>query len=223
MPGSATGVPPRAMSGSVRSSGPRAGLALALLLAAGLALRLLIVVLLPGAGFGVDLNAFRYWAANLAQEGPFGFYGRGFFIDYTPGYLYVLWLLGGAGQLLGGLGDLVKVPAVFADLALAWLVHELVVELGGSRRAALLGAAIVLFNPITWFDSAVWGQVDAVGAMPLLLGLRELWRGRSERAAFFATVAAVVKPQLGILALLVGGIVLRRAFWGTPAGTIQGR
>ena len=223
MPGSATGVPPRAMSGSVRSSGPRAGLALALLLAAGLALRLLIVVLLPGAGFGVDLNAFRFWAANLAQEGPFGFYGRGFFIDYTPGYLYVLWLLGVVGQLLGGLGDLVKVPAVFADLALAWLVHELVVELGGSRRAALLGAAIALFNPITWFDSAVWGQVDAVGAIPLLLGLRELWRGRSERAAFFATVAAVVKPQLGILALLVAGVVLRRAFWGTPAGTIQWR
>lgn len=220
MPGSATGVPPRATSGSARSTGPLAGHGLAVLLGAGLALRLVIVLLLPGAGFGVDLDAFRFWAANLAQEGPFGFYDRGFFIDYTPGYLYVLWLLGSVGQLAGGLGDLVKIPAVLADVVLAWLVHRLVVELGGSRRAALLGAAIVLVNPITWFDSAVWGQVDAVGAIPLLLGLRELWRGRSERAAVLATVAAVVKPQLGILAILVGVVVLRRSLFGTPPGTI---
>lgn len=223
MPGSPAGVPPRATSGSVRRTGPQASLALAVLLGAGLALRLLIVVLLPGAGFGVDLNAFRFWAANLAEQGPFGFYERGFFIDYTPGYLYVLWLLGWLGQLLGGLGDLVKVPAILADVVLAWLVHRLVLELGGGRRAALVGAAIILVNPITWFDSAVWGQVDAVGAIPLLLGLRELWRGRSERAAVLATVAAVVKPQLGILAVLVGAVVLRRAFWGTPPGTFGRR
>ncbi|MER3418950.1 MAG: hypothetical protein C4343_07695, partial [Chloroflexota bacterium] len=216
-------MPPRATSGSAWSTAPRAGLALPVLLGAGLALRLLIIVLLPGTGFGVDLNAFRFWAANLAQDGPFGFYARGFFIDYTPGYLYVLWLLGLAGQLLGGLGDLIKLPAILADIVVAWLVHELVVELGGSRRAALLGTAIVLVNPVTWFDSAVWGQVDAVGAIPLLLGLRELWRGRSERAAVFAAVAAVVKPQLGILALLVGGVVLRRALFGTPPGSLDRR
>ncbi|HWP62464.1 MAG TPA: phospholipid carrier-dependent glycosyltransferase [Candidatus Binatia bacterium] len=214
-------MPPRATSGSARSTGPLAGHELAVLLGAGLALRLVIVLLLPGAGFGVDLDAFRFWAANLAQEGPFGFYDRGFFIDYTPGYLYVLWLLGYLGQLAGSLGDLVKIPAILADVVLAWLVHRLVVELGGSRRAALLGAAIVIVNPITWFDSAVWGQVDAVGAIPLLLGLRELWRGRSERAAVLATVAAVVKPQLGILAILVGVVVLRRSLFGTPPGTIR--
>ncbi len=223
MPGPATGVPPRATSGSSWPAEPRPDRVLAVLLGAGLAFRLLIVLLVPGAGFGVDLNAFRFWAANLAEQGPFGFYDRGFFIDYTPGYLYVLWLLGYLGQLVGGLGDLVKVPAIVADLVLAWLVYDLVRDLGGGRRAARFGAAIIVANPITWFDSALWGQVDAVGCIPLLLGLRELWRGRYERAAVLATVAAVIKPQLGILAVLVGAVVLRRAIWGAPPGTLERR
>src|SRR6185369_12145557 len=74
-------------------------------------------------------------------------------------------------------------------------------------------AILVIFNPITWFDSVVWGQVDSVGVVVLLLALRELWRDRPERAAILATLAALVKPQLGILIPLVAIVVIRRAFW----------
>ena len=59
--------------------------AVLVVLALGLALRLIIAYLLPGSGFGVDLGAFRAWAANLASEGLNGFYQRDFFHDYTPG------------------------------------------------------------------------------------------------------------------------------------------
>ena len=52
-------------------------------------------------------------------------------------------------------------------------------ELGAGRWAARLAALIVAINPVTWFDSAIWGQVDSVGVIFLLLGLRELWRDRS--------------------------------------------
>ncbi|HEU4572649.1 MAG TPA: hypothetical protein VFR93_08170, partial [Candidatus Limnocylindrales bacterium] len=47
-------------------------LVLLLLLGAGLALRAALVLQLPGSGFAVDLNAFRFWADNLADQGPFG-------------------------------------------------------------------------------------------------------------------------------------------------------
>jgi hypothetical protein len=86
-------------------------------------------------------------------------------------------------------------------------------ELGAGERAARVGAAIILFNPITWFDSVVWGQVDSVGVVVLLLAARELWRDRPERAAFLAALAAIIKPQLGILIPVVAVIVIRRAFW----------
>ena len=186
------------------------------LLALGLTFRLIIAYLLPGSGFKNDIGAFQFWADNLADHGLYGFYGRGFFIDYSPGYLYVLWVVGVVGNVLGGVGDLIKIPPILADVALGYLAWSMTRELGGSERAARLGAAIVVFNPITWFDSTIWGQVDSVGAVVLLLAVRELWRDRPERAAFLAALAALVKPQLGILIPVVAVVVIRRAL--RPSG-----
>ena len=92
-----------------------------------------------------------------------------------------------------------------------------------ARRAATgwrsSGRRSSVLNPITWFDSVVWGQVDSFGVVFLLLGLRELWRDRPERAAIWAVVAAVIKPQLGILIPLVAVVTIRRALW--PAGRAE--
>ena len=149
-------------------------------------LRLIIAYLLPGSGFGVDLVSFRAWADDLAQNGPFGFYSRPYFHDYTPGYLYVLWLTGIVGLSLANAGilavgpwtetDLLKVPPILADLGIAWLVFSMARELGVSRRVARLGALLVVVNPVTWFDSVVWGQVDSFGVVFVLLAVRELWQ-----------------------------------------------
>ena len=183
------------------------------LLALGLAFRLIIAYLLPGSGFGNDVSSFRFWASELATHGANGFYSRGFFIDYSPGYLYVLWAVGVVGNALGGIGDLIKIPPILADIGLGYLVWSMTLELGGSRRAARLGAAIVIVNPITWLDSSIWGQVDSVGVAVLLLAVRELWRDRPERSAVLAALAAIIKPQLGIFIPILAIVVIRRAFW----------
>ena len=47
----------------------------------------------------------------------------------------------------------------------------------------------------------------------LLLGLRELWRDHPERSAIFAVVAALIKPQLGILIPILALVTIRRALW----------
>jgi hypothetical protein len=195
-----------------RSTGPQGAVgAVLIVLALGLALRLILLYLLPGSGFEADLNSFRFWADDLARNGLYGFYGRDFFHDYTPGYLYVLWLVGQVGRAAGGIGDLIKIPPVLADLAVGYLVWSMIRELGGRDRLALLGAAVVMVNPIFWFDNVVWGQVDSFGLVFLLLGLRSLWRDQPERAAIFTVIAAVIKPQLGILIPIVAVITIRRA------------
>ena len=135
-----------------RAAPPRTGLGNAasgilVLLALGLTFRVIIAYLLPGSGFGVDLQSFRFWANNLADEGLYGFYARDFFHDYTPGYLYVLWLVGTVGNIAGGVGDLIKIPPILADLALGYLVWSMTRELGGSERSARLGAILVLVQP----------------------------------------------------------------------------
>ena len=70
---------------------------------------------------------------------------------------------------------------------------------------------MVLVNPITWVNSAIWGQADVVGSVFLLLGLWALLRDRRELAAALAVVAALTKIQLGILGILVGLVILRRS------------
>ncbi|HEX5826749.1 MAG TPA: phospholipid carrier-dependent glycosyltransferase [Candidatus Limnocylindrales bacterium] len=189
------------------------------ILIGGLVVRLIMaygIEGLRGSGFGTDLELFRYWATNLGEQGPFGFYERGFFADYTPGYLYALWLVGIVGNAFGGVGDLIKLPAIITDVVLAYVVYRMVLDLGVTAGRARLAALVVILNPITWFDSVIWGQVDSFGTVFLLLAVRELWKDRPERAAILAVVAALVKPQLAILVPIVAFVTIRRALW--PAG-----
>ena len=103
MTGPASGGSERGTAAPSRSTGTQGAVgAVLIVLALGLALRLIIAYLLPGSGLHNDLGAFRFWAGELAAHGPLGFYDRDFLHDYTPGYMYVLWLVGIVGQALGG-------------------------------------------------------------------------------------------------------------------------
>src|SRR3989304_7495561 len=67
-------------------------------LALGLLVRL-IAAFLPG--FPIDLGTFEGWSRQLADQGPWNFYTPDPFPDWAPGYLYVLWFIGGLGSGLG--------------------------------------------------------------------------------------------------------------------------
>src|SRR3989304_706398 len=71
--------------------------AIAVILSAGFLLRLFLASL---PGFDIDLGSFQAWSLQLASRGPWNFYDTGFFADYAPGYLYVLWAIGGLNELL---------------------------------------------------------------------------------------------------------------------------
>jgi hypothetical protein len=219
--GRGSGGPSRGASGPTQTTWARDRVgAIFVVLALGLAFRLIMTYVYPRTGLQFDLDSFRFWADNLAKFGLNGFYQRDFFHDYTPGYLYVLQGIGLLSQAIAGspghIGDMIKLPPILADVAIGWLVWSMAIELGASRRAALIGAAIAVANPVSWFDSVTWGQVDSFGVVFLLLGLRELWRDRPERAAIWTVIAALIKPQLGILIPLVAVVTIRRALW--PSG-----
>ncbi len=216
------------MNGAKESStyGWPASTSIALIIACAVTLRLIIAyAILPAdAGFAADLNAFRSWAADLGANGPWGAYARGYFLDYLPGYLWILWPLSGISSALTSSfdpGALVKLPAILADALLILATMRLAADLGASVRAQRNVALLLAFTPIIWLTSAVWGQVDSVGTTLLLLATSELIRGKTLRAAALAALAAVVKPQFGILIPLLAALALIRARRaGDPWGVV---
>jgi Gpi18-like mannosyltransferase len=167
---------------------------IALILLSGLLLRLALAFL---PGFQIDLGTFRAWSLQLAEDGPWNFYRGDFFSDYAPGYLHILWLLGGLNKLFafdaGQFSYLLKLPAIAADLGSAYLLYRI---LAGRKPLLQLGApAMYLLLPAALLIGPVWGQVDSLLALFLLLTVYYMAKARPIPASLAFTVAFLVKPQ----------------------------
>ena len=209
-----------------------AGTILTTLLVLGLVLRAFIAaVYLPRSGLSNDIGAFAAWGIRLASIGPGAFYEAGYFSDYPPGYMYVLWVLGTIGKALTPMVGqdatvgLVKIPGILADVGVAWLLFVICRRWGGEliertrigvspEGLGLLAAGVYLFNPATVFVSSVWGQIDSVGTLILLATIYALARGWIEVAALGAVVALLVKFQFAFLVPIVAIVGLRRHLFG---------
>jgi predicted membrane-bound dolichyl-phosphate-mannose-protein mannosyltransferase len=193
----------------------RAKVAIAGLIALGVLLRLLV---LRSPGFPSDVATFQAWAERLAELGPSRFYEPGYFSDYPPGYLYVLWLL---GALFDGefLRLAVKAVSIPADVAIALISASLAWRAAG-RASAVLAAGLWMLAPGPIFAGPYWGQVDAVGTVPFMLALIYAGRGRWLGAGALAGLAAMVKPQFGValIVVLAAAVILwiKDSDWRAP-------
>jgi dolichyl-phosphate-mannose-protein mannosyltransferase len=163
---------------------------------------------LTSPGHAGDLNAFIQWAEGAARSGLGGYYAAGGDSNYPP-MLYLLWPLGVAlnGADLSSAIRLISVPF---DLALGWLLYDVVARATGRERDGLVGAALYLMNPAVLIVGPIWGQVDGMGALPMVGSIVAVARGRPFLAGALAAVAGLVKPQFGIAAFTLVGLGL---FW----------
>ncbi len=197
----------------------RARLVVAGVIALGVIVRLLAV---RAQGFPTDVGTFEAWAERLAQIGPGRFYEPGYFSDYPPAFLYVLWLLGGLfdGEFLRLAVKAISIPA---DIGIALLAARVVWRSAG-RTAGALAAAIWSLQPGAIFAGPYWGQIDAVGTLPLFGSLVAAGSRRWWLAGALAALAALVKPQFGIgLMVIVAAAVfefIREARWRPVALTL---
>ena len=195
------------MSKTGISSKQRGGIApeLVLLLLCAFLVRMVLVAVTDG--YVYDTNTFSAWAGLLADGGLKNFYTGGFFADYPPGYLLVLWLVGLTTRTLG-LAALTPAALVvqcfvpvLCDLAIATVLYHIALPRFGAR-AALVAAAFAALNPALIYDTSVWKQVDSVLALCLLLAFWALQNSRFFVAAVWYGIALAVKPQ----ALLYGPV-----------------
>ncbi len=177
------------------STSEKLGLAVILLVLLGLKM-----LAAPHFGFDTDLGTYKAWAIRLAERGPADFYAPNYFCDYPPGYLYILWLVGGIYQGLevgtaGALSTLlIKMPSLIADLLSSCLLFVLLRPRVGARLTWLVVLAYSL-NPAVIFNSAIWGQTDSFFTLELFLGVLLLLERRIAFGWAVVMVAAITKPQ----------------------------
>lgn len=174
----------------------------------GAAFILRVILALATNGYEVDMGCFKGWALNMADVGPMNFYDS-VFCDYPPGYLYILWLIGLIANVFALPYDtelftlLIKLPAILADIGIALMIFKLCKRWCRPGLAALAALAYAVL-PAVWLNSAMWGQMDAILVLLLLVVLDFMLDKKMLHASLFYGLAVLVKPQ----ALMFGTILL---------------
>jgi Gpi18-like mannosyltransferase/4-amino-4-deoxy-L-arabinose transferase-like glycosyltransferase len=167
-------------------------------------------------GYALDLGTYEAWANRLLSVGPAQMYAPGYFLDYPPGYLYVLWFAGWLANLFGASGDIFRIfietPALAADFLLAAVAY-IYFRRKDQPRAALIAAILIALNPALLFDTVGWGQSDSVVALTMFLSTLMLLESEYELGWSLAALSVLIKPQAVCLFPVLGLWTLLRGDW----------
>ncbi len=182
-----------------------------LFLAFGLLLRLLLAFL---PGFKIDIEAWFAWSMRLFENGLTQFYQAGYFADYPPGFLYILYLLGLIKQLFqipdSAFLLILKLPSIIAEILIAFVSYKIVIS---AKRPIIWALAVflgVLFNFGLIFNSSIWGQGDAFLTLLLIVTIYVLSTKKYRLASCLIAYSFLVKPQTIALFPIFGLFLLTK-------------
>lgn len=179
---------------------------------AAIALVIRLVAAVIYKGFEVDIGCFSSWGATMADRGITGFYTENMFCDYPPLYMIVLGIISSIGNLFSlnlqeGIGlALLKSPAIICDIIASIMIAIIAKKHVGEKLAVILGIGYALL-PTAIVNSAVWGQVDSVLVLFMLI---TFWLIDIDQFGFSVlsfAVGMLFKPQ----AILFGPVMLLAA------------
>ncbi|AKG54184.1 hypothetical protein DGWBC_1552 [Dehalogenimonas sp. WBC-2] len=179
----------------------------------------------------------QFWSfAQLFKEHGLDFYryssgtepinpmvGWGFV--YPPVWLLILGLalavvpaaLAGANFVDTAWRLAMKTPIITADIVIGIVLFMAV---PGSRWRKLIFASLWLLNPAAWYESAVFGQFDAIAAAFLLGALILFERGHDRWAFGVAALAVLTKQHTLLPVLFMTAAVIRTMPWRRMAGNL---
>lgn len=152
-------------------------------------------------------GALKSWYIAIKSEG-FSVFATDF-SNYNPPFLYLLYIV------IRFLPDTppwiaVKIPALTADFACAYLVYHIVrIKYAGGLFPLLAGLA-VLFAPTVALNSAFWGQADSLFTAGLLACIYFLMTRKPRCASLSFGIAIAFKLQAIFLAPLLVALSLRK-------------
>lgn len=176
-------------------------------------------------GFDNDTACFAAWADRMFRVGPAHFYSDTVFTDYPPGYMYLLYPVGALRALLrmeyGSAGHLLllKLPAIACDIACGLLLYRESGRRGGKVQSLFL-TAVYLLNPAILLNSSVWGQVDSVYTLLLVILCLSLMNGRTLPACVSFFLGLLIKPQMLLFAPILFVGLLNRVLADPGSGRL---
>lgn len=169
----------------------------------GIAFLVRIIVAVNVVGHNTDMNTFRIWSGMAYRDGLPNFYMTDALTDYPPGYIYVLWLIGGLQSWLSLDYNstlfvvLVKLPALLCDIAIGYLAYEMI-RRKVSHAAGIAVSALFVFNPAIVVNSAAWGQMDSVQALLIILFIWALLERKMLMSCICFVLGCLVKQQMAV-------------------------
>ena len=94
------------------------------------------------------------------------------------------------------LAALMKVPAILADLGIAFLIFLFAKKIiPKDKKNQIIAISLILFNPAFIFNSALWGQIDSIPIFFVMLSAYYLlYTKRDIVSSILFTLALLVKP-----------------------------
>jgi hypothetical protein len=226
---------PGALARRLRAAIPRdeAQLRRALIWVLGTGLLIRLFLAATTAGSISDLKAFRFVHQALADD-PLRFYAEAnpaenrFAWPYLPGFLPLMELIFKASDATGISFDrLIRLPAIAADIAIAWVVQWHLGWRGASPAARLGAAALVAFAPVGILFTGAHGQIDPLEWLAVVLAVvawERLPEGRrAVVAGLLVGLAIAIKPPAalaGLALFALGRGVGERLVFAVAAGAI---
>lgn len=91
---------------------------------------------------------------------------------------------------------LYKLPSILADFGIAYVIFIWVKKITKDIKKSFLPAFIWLFNPIVFYNSAIWGQTDSIVNLLGLLSIYFLSQKKLTQSLLFLTLSLLFKGSL---------------------------
>jgi len=171
-----------------------------------------LLLALPG-HYG-DLFLHQEWGNFLINHSPTEIYHQTP-CNLPPFWIYILWFFAQVHHLIAQqpllmTSEAIKMPGVFADLAIGLVIFYFLLKKGVKEKIALLASLFFILNPFVVYNSSIWGQLDSTYTFFALLAFVLLDKRKVGWASIFLALSFLTKLQGVIFVLLFFFLVIKK-------------
>ena len=137
------------------------------------------------------------WFKQLLERGHAALSGE--FSNYTPPYLYLLWIVTPLHALLSDI-RLIKLVSIFFNFVSAGIVAYIVMQVTQNYNRGVLAGACFLVLPTVVINSSFWGQSDIIYTSFVLLSVLSTIEKKETNAIVFFAISLSFKLQAILIA-----------------------